>query len=612
MSEPSRPPARPDVATPAHPIASPDATTPAPMPAEAEPRAEETTRPQPPSEPPKSSPRRQRRGFGPFALLFVALVAGTGGGVAGYRIHAHEHEGAGGQEAKTQYQCPMHPTIVQDHPGECPICGMKLVKLGGPATAPQERKIKFYRSPMDPKQTSPTPRKDEMGMDYVPVYEDELQGGASTVPGFATVEIDPARQQLIGLKTVAVTKGAIGGTWRTFARVAVDETRVRHVNVKVPVFVENVYVNFVGATVKRGQTLFSGYSPELLAAQAEYRVALTTQKTMAGSTDVTIESDIVKAARRKLELLDLPAAAIKRIEAGGEAQRTITFGSPIEGVVTKKDVVDGMKLDMGAMPYEVVDLSNVWVLADVYESDLHRVKVGMAAKLTLKAFPNRTFEGTSTFLDPVLDPVSRTAKLRLEFANPKGELKPGLFGEATLESGTREGLRIPVDAVIDSGTRKVVFVALDDGKLQPREVVLGESDRQIVEVVSGLAEGERVAVHANFLIDSESQLRASLAALTDGTAAPSAPAAPSASTSASASRSAAPSSTTPASSAPKPAPAASRTAPPPSASASTSASSSSTPAATSACPMHPEVTDDHRSRCPKCNMWLEPTPSKGK
>lgn len=612
MSEPSRPPANPDETTSEKPTTSPDATTPAPTPVapEVEAGARESTRPLPANEPPKSSRHRERRGFGPFALLFVAILAGTGGGVAGYRLHAHEHPGAGAAEGKTQYQCPMHPTIVQDHPGECPICGMKLVKIGGPATAPQERKIKFYRSPMDPKQTSPTPRKDEMGMDYVPVYEDELQAGASTVPGFATVEIDPARQQLIGLKTVAVSKSKGGGTWRTFARVAVDERRVRHAAIKVPVFVENVYVNFVGESVKRGQTLFSGYSPDLLAAQAEYRVALTTQKTMAAATDSAIENDLVKAARRKLELLDLPEAAIKRLEAGGEAQRTLTFASPIEGVVTKKDVVDGMKLEMGAMPYEVVDLSNVWVLADVYETDLHRVKVGMAAKLTLKAYPNRTFEGASTFLDPLLDPVSRTVKLRLEFPNPTGELKPGMFGEATLESGTREGLRIPEDAIIDAGTRKVVFVALDDGKLQPREVVLGESDRQTVEVVSGLAEGERVAVHANFLIDSESQLRASLASLADG--APASMPVPSAAPSAAPSSSAAPSTSAaaPTSSSTKPAPAATRTAATASASASTAASAA--PAPLYSCPMHPEVTDHERSRCPKCNMWLEPTPAPGK
>jgi Cu(I)/Ag(I) efflux system membrane fusion protein len=181
---------------------------------------------------------------------------------------------------------------------------------------------------------------------------------------------------------------------------------------------------------------------------------------------------LLKASRRRLELLDA-GGAIKRLEQGGEPLRTLTFSSPIEGVVTKKEVVDGMKLDAGAMPYEIVDLSKVWVLADIYESDVHRVRVGMTGRLTLKAYPNRAFEGVSTFIDPVLDPMTRTVKMRLEFANPSGELKPG----------------------------------------KPREVVLGESDRGSVEVVSGLTEGENVVVRANFLVDSESQLRASLAAL---------------------------------------------------------------------------------------------------
>jgi Cu(I)/Ag(I) efflux system membrane fusion protein len=581
-----------------------------------EPSAQRSAAPSAPPERPSELPPHHghapRRGFGPFALLVVAILSGAGAGTLGYRLGAKSATESS-ETGPTNYQCPMHPTVVQDHPGECPICGMKLVKVGGPATAPQERKIKFYRSPMDPKQTSPTPRKDEMGMDYVPVYEDELQNGASSVEGFATVDIDPSRQQLIGLKTVTVTRGPVSGAWRTFARIAVDERRVRHVNVKVPVFVENVYVSFVGQAVRRGETLFSGYSPELLAAQAEYRVALTTQKTLTASTDAVMENDIVTAARKKLQLLDLPEAAIKRLDAGGEAQRTITFASPIEGVVTKKDVVDGMKLEMGAMPYEIVDLSNVWVLADVYESDIDRVRVGMKAKLALKAYPNRTFEGTSTFIDPVLDPVSRTAKLRLEFANPTGELKPGMFGEATLESRTREGLRIPVDAVIASGTRNVVFVALADGKLQPREVVLGETDHQSVEVVSGLAEGEKVAVHANFLIDSESQLRASLAALADGKTASAPGATPSASASASASASPSPSAPTSSGTTPaKALPPAARPATSASGSTSPKGSTSVAPATIYSCPMHPEVTDTTASRCPKCGMKLEPHDLKGK
>ncbi len=553
------------------------------LPEGAEPPAEVT--PNPASSPPAKDDEaavvaraaNARRGFGCLTLLLVAAIAAAVGGAATW--HFAKKAATSAEVGKVQYQCPMHPTIVQDHPGECPICGMKLVPVGTSGAAPKQRKIEFYRSPMNPAQTSPTPRKDEMGMDYVPVYDDEAAASATPVAGLATIDVDPARQQLIGLKTAEVTRGPVGGAWHTFSRVAVDERRVRHVNIKVSVFAETVYASFIGKQVHRGDPLFSGYSPELLAAQAEYRVALSTQRRLAGATEVPIdESDLVQAVRRKLELLDVPEAAIKRIEQGGEATRTITFSSPIEGVVTRKDVVDGMKLDAGAMPYEIVDLSNVWVLADVYESDIHRVKLGMPAKLALKAYPNRTFAGISTFIDPILDPATRTVKLRLEFPNPSGELKPGMFGEATLESPRRDGLRIPVDAVLDSGTRKVVFVALGAGKLEPREVTLGDADESIVEVVRGLSEGEKVVVRANFLVDSESQLRASLAALADQ--APSAASAPAPSSAA------------------------------PTASASAAASGASAPSAAHAtkyvCPMDPDVVEAKPGKCPKCGMKLVP------
>lgn len=561
--------------------------------------AAEQQHPTPAPEVPRhDAPKR----FGWVTVLLVAVLAAVTAGASGYLVAANRDHPAGAAAA-AKYQCPMHPTIVQDHPGECPICGMKLVAVGGGASEPKDRKILLYRSPMDPNQTSPTPRKDQMGMDYVPVYEDEGGGGASTVAGLATIEIDPARQQLIGLKIAPVTRGKVSGSWRTFSKVAADEQRVRHIAVKVPVFVEHVYVNFVGKPVRKGEALFSGYSPELLAAQAEYQVALSTQKTLAGSTESPLfdGGGLLKASRRRLELLDA-GGALKRLDQGGEPLRTLTFSSPIEGVVTKKEVVDGMKLDAGAMPYEIVDLSKVWVLADIYESDVHRVRVGMTGKLTLKAYPNRVFEGVSTFLDPVLDPTTRTVKMRLEFANPSGELKPGMFGEMTLETTARDGLRIPEDAVINSGTRKVVFVALGEGKLQPREVVLGESDRGSVEVVSGLTEGESVVVRANFLVDSESQLRASLAALMaakpDGSAAPMPSAPPPDTTSPGAS---------PTDVAPPTSPAGTPATTASSAHASSAhAPSAPAPAALYSCPMHPEVTDTKPSRCPKCGMTLTP------
>jgi len=461
-----------------------------------------------------TTPRTPSRRFGiPALVLVLAVGLAAGGGVAyllGRGAPAHDHA-APSAEAKPRYTCPMHPTIVSDHPGDCPICGMALVKVGAGAT---ERKVVFYRSPMDPKQTSPAPRKDEMGMDYLPVYEDEAGGGAAPVEGLATISIDPQRQQLIGLRTVEASRGPVGSSWKTVGKVAVDETNVHHVNIKVGGFVDTVYVDYVGKAVRRGEPLFSIYSPDLLSVQQEYLLALRTRKALSGSgVAAGAGDDLVESARERLRLWDIPDSEVQRLEATGKPTKALTIHSPMSGVVTKKDIVMGHRLNEGDMPYEITDLSRVWVLADAYETDLSRIRIGMPATLSLQAFPNKTFSGKVIFIDPIMDPKTRTAKVRLEFPNPKADLKPEMFGEVMLKTEAREGLRIPADAVIDSGTKKVVFVALGEGKLQPREVQVGPVTGEEVEVLSGLAAGEKVVTRANFLVDSESRLRASLAAM---------------------------------------------------------------------------------------------------
>ena len=264
----------------------------------------------PPIAPPQASPPAPSAAKRRFGLTTLVLVALLSAGAAAAALTISQQHSAGRDAALREsggpsvYQCPMHPSIIQDHPGECPICGMKLVKVEKPKaeSAPPpaaEKKLLFYRSPMDPKQTSKAPRKDEMGMDYLPVYESDL-GGPSAVSGLANVEIDAARQQLIGLKTAEVTEGPVGGAWRTVGRVAIDETRVRHVNLKVPGFVERIYVDFVGKKVKQGDPLFSIYSPELLSAQEEYLLALRTRGALSatGTAHNTNGEDLVTAARR--------------------------------------------------------------------------------------------------------------------------------------------------------------------------------------------------------------------------------------------------------------------------------------------------------------------------
>lgn len=459
------------------------------------------------------------------AIAIVLLVAGVilGVGVTWMAMQKHGAApvGTSASVEKPLYQCPMHPTITSDHPGDCPICGMKLVEVKGQAkeaavAGKAERKILFYRSPMNPSQTSPTPRKDEMGMDYVPVYQDDAQGGGPSVDGLATVTIDPARQQLIGLHVAPVTRGSVSGSWGTVGRVEVDPTRVRKTNIKVEGYIEKMFVDFVGRPVRRGQPLFSLYSPSLLAAENEYVLALQTRDALnkAGSTENS-GAALVEGSRRKLELWDVPAEEIHRLEQTRTPSRALTFVSPISGVVTAKNVVQGASVNVGDTPYEITDLSEVWVMADAYESDLGSVHVGMPAVLTVKTYPGRSFRGNVAFIDPLLDPATRTAKVHMHFANRGLELKPEMYGDVVLEGRDRTGLRVPADAVIRSGTKDVVFIALGEGKFSPREVQLGARNGSEVEVKSGLKAGEQVVTRANFLVDSESQLRASLAAMTE-------------------------------------------------------------------------------------------------
>ena len=251
----------------------------------------------------------------------------------------------------------------------------------------------------------------------------------------------------------------------------------------------------------------------MLAAQNEYLLALQTAESLAKGALGDDGDSLVASARRRLELWDVPAAEIERLTRTRKPEKSLVMVSPIGGVVTAKSVVQGARVNPGEAPYEITDLGMVWVMADAYETDLAKVRVGMKASLSLPAYPNRSFSGKVAFIDPLLDPKTRTTKVHLHFANPGGELKPEMFGEATLMGKEKEGLRIPADAVLRAGNQDVVFLALGDGKFEPRVVELGAKDGDGIEVKTGLSEGQQVVTRANFLIDSESQLRASLQAI---------------------------------------------------------------------------------------------------
>lgn len=400
---------------------------------------------------------------------------------------------------KDTFTCPMHPAVVQDHEGTCPICSMKLVKTVAPAPVKET-----FTCPMHP-----TVVQDHAGT--CPICNMKLVKSVTAIEqkqdDLAVIEVDPARQQLIGLARGVVDHGTLGGSLRTNARVAVDETQVRRISLRVPGYVEKLFVDFVGKPVRKGQPLFTLFSPEVFAAEQEWLVA---QRTGAPA--------LAQSARRKLELWGVPESELSRLERENTASQTVTFTSPLSGVVTKKEVLEGARLEAGAMPFEVSDLSTVWVLADVYETDLRFVGVGQSAKLTVPSLPGREFTGAVRFVDPMLDGASRTAKVRVSFSNADGALKPESFGELVIARQERTVLRVPVDGLIRGGTRDVAFVARADGHFEPREVVLGEVTREFAEVLSGLEAGESVVTRANFLIESESRLRASVARLSSSKA----------------------------------------------------------------------------------------------
>ena len=433
-------------------------------------------------EAPEKNPARRSRAWG-AALLALGMVLGIGG----TRLVGHHHpdpvRSAPGK--KQMYQCAMHPQVLLDYPGDCPICGMKLVPVA--AEPPSQ-----------------------------------AQAEAQTSDGHVPVRIDLDRQQLIGLSTAEVAEGPVSAELRATGRVTVDETRVRKLNVKVEGFVDELFVDYLGKPVAKGAPLFSLYSPEFLSAQQEYLLALRTRKALAGGSLQSSGVDLLAAARARLALWDVPGEVAERLERTGEVQRALTLRSPIAGVVTAKNVVAGARLTPADIPFEITDLSHLWVQVDIYESELGRIQPGMAAELSLEAFPGKLFKGRISFIDPLMDPKTRTARVRLEVPNPLGELKPEMFAEVLLKGVPRKGILIPLDAVLDAGASKLAFVALGDGKFEPRQITTGATIGEKVEVLSGLRPGERVVVRASFLVDSESRLRAALAQLGRKTPAPAA------------------------------------------------------------------------------------------
>lgn len=365
-----------------------------------------------------------------------------------------------------------------------------------------ERRILYWVDPMHPAYKSDQAgTAPDCGMDLVPVYEGE-DGVASAVEGYSTVKMSTERQHLIGVQTGKAETRSIGRTVRAVGRVAIDETRLHTVTTKFDGYLERLYVDYTGKEVRRGEPLFAVYSPELLATQQEYLLALRAAKQ---------SPLLLEAARRRLQLWDISDADIEQLQRTGTARKSLTIASPSSGFVLSKAAIEGVRVSPGQPLFEIANLDRVWVLADIYESELAMVALGTPATVTLAYLPGRTFTGNVTFITPTVDPMTRTAKVRIEVNNRDGSLKPDMFADVVLEETQRSVTVVPESAVLATGKRSVLFVVHADGTLEPREIETGVKSERWIEVRSGVEPGETVATQANFLIDSESRLKSALA-----------------------------------------------------------------------------------------------------
>ncbi len=530
-----------------------------------------------------------------WSLVALAAVAALGAWVS----YANLTPGAA--HSAVLYRCPMHPSVLQDHPGECPICGMDLVLVDGagashqhgeaasggkgeaaeppmamvagapsmaaappkmemaagspamaaepaevamagaegqsPAAAAPHQHLGAYWCPMhhdftsdNPKERCPTchmrlekrPVGGEPGGDAAGASEASAASGprpGSPVPGLIPVELGSERTQLMGLRTAPVKRQRLASELRTVGFVAADEGSVVVVSARINGWVQELKVTQTGERVTKGQALATLYSPELSTAQQVFLNSAGFSR-QAGQPGAGTVSGIEMDARRRLELLGVSLHDIDTLEERGSLLDDLPVRSPVNGYVVRKGAVPGLFVQPGVELFQLADLSHVWVLAEVYEQDVGRVRVGQAARVTFPAYPGRAWKGQVTLLYPAVSSDTRTLQARIVLSNRDLELKPGMYGEAAIDLGGAEGLTVPPDAVIDTGELQYVFVAGKGGRFEPRTVRLGLRGAGAVQVLAGLAEGERVVSAATFLVDSESRLRSAVERTAGAPAAP--------------------------------------------------------------------------------------------
>jgi len=418
-------------------------------------------------------------------LIVVAVAAALGlGYVIGGRHGGADRDsapaGTTAEEAKVQYTCSMHPFIIRDEPGLCPICGMELTPLkAGSGSAPQ-------------------------------------QTGEAT-PG--QIVIDPVTSQNMGIRTAPVERRTLRRTIRTVGLVTYEEPSQYSVNSKIEGWIDKLHINETGQTVHKGQPLMEIYSPDLVAAQQEYLLALETTKRLAGAPAAESAAGagrLLDAARTRLKYWDITDRQIRELEQTGQVRKTLTLHSPYSGIVTEKPVVEGMRVMSGMELLQIADISRVWVNADIYEYEQPWIKTGLPATVEFSFAPGKVLDGRITYIYPYVAGETRTVKARIELVNPGLELKPDMYANVNIEAeSVADTLALPSNAVLRSGRGQTVFVALGEGRFEPRRVKTGVSDDDgYIQVQEGLKEGEQVVTSAQFMLDSESKLREAIQKMT--------------------------------------------------------------------------------------------------